>query len=128
MHPIKAVRLGWGRAKARKHAMMLYWLFHTAMALTVAIPLAGTAIGMVAKTKYGDELLRDFDLMFLMEALYRAGSTGWPLYSGAAALLVLFIGVIYLNGGALNVLRRQEEAYSHALFWQGAGLYFWRFL
>jgi hypothetical protein len=108
--------------------MVLYWLFHTAMALTVAIPLAGTAIGIVAKTKYGDELLRDFDLMFLMEAVHRAGSTEWTTYAGAAALLVLYVGVIYLNGGAMNVLRKQEQVYSPALFWEGAGLYFWRFL
>ncbi len=128
MNPFKALRLGWGRAMQRKRAIVLYWLFHTAMALTVALPLAGTGIAMVAKTKYGDELLRDFDLMFLMEAVYQAGSTAWAPYVLAAALLPLYIGTIYLSGGALNVLRKNDEFYSPALFWEGAGRYFWRFL
>lgn len=128
MNPFRAVKLGWGRAAARKRAIALYWFLHTALALTVAIPLAGAGIGMVAKTKYGDELLREFDLMFVMEAVHRAGSAGWMLYSAAAAVLPLYIGVIYLNGGAFHVLRRREDAYTPALFWEGAGLYFWRFL
>jgi hypothetical protein len=128
MNPFKAVRLGLGRAKRRKRAVLLYWLFHTAMALTVALPLAGTGIAMVAKTKYGDELLHDFDLMFLAEAVYQAGSTAWALCVLTAAILPLYIGTIYLSGGALNVLRRSDEFYSPALFWDGAGRYFWRFL
>jgi hypothetical protein len=128
MNPFKAIRLGLGKAKRRKRAMLLYWLFHTLLALIAAAPLAGVGIGLVAKTRYGDELLRDFDLMFLFEAVYRAGRVQWAAFGAVPLLLAVYIGAIYLAGGAFTVLRKTEEVYSPAMFWEGAGHYFWRFL
>lgn len=128
MNAFRAIQLGWTRAKGRKRAMALYWAFHTIIALLAAVPLAGIGITQVAKTRYGEELLRDFDLMFVMEAAYRVGPVDWAFFILVPLLMLLHVGVVYLNGGALHVLRRDDEAYTPALFWEGAGLYFWRFL
>lgn len=128
MNPFQAIRTGLSVASRRKRAILLYWVFHTLLALAAAIPLASVGISMVAKTRYGDELLRDFDLMFLMEALYNAGRTDWAPALAAALLPLVWIGAIYLAGGAFTVLQNTAEAYAPAIFWEGAGLYFWRFL
>lgn len=128
MNAFRALKLGWMKAKRRKRAIGLYWAFHTLIALLAAVPLAGIGITQVAKSRYGDELLRDFDLMFVMEAAYRVGPVDWAFFILVPLLMLLHVGVVYLNGGALHVLRRDNEAYSPALFWEGAGLFFWRFL
>ncbi|NWF84129.1 MAG: hypothetical protein HXY18_09905 [Bryobacteraceae bacterium] len=128
MNALRALILGWEKAKRRKRAVALYWAFHTLIALVAAVPLAGIGITQAARTRYGDELLRDFDLMFVLEAAYRVGPLDWAVFILVPLLMLLHVGVVYLNGGALHVLRRDNEAYSPALFWGGAGLYFWRFL
>ncbi len=128
MNALSALKTGWRVAIRRKRAITLYWVFHTLLALAVAFPLAGIGISLVAKTKYGDELLRDFDLMFLFEAAQAAGRSEWTLFLLIPLLLLLFTLAIYLAGGAFHILRRTEDAYPPALFWEGAGLHFWRFL
>lgn len=128
MNAFSALKSGWRVALRRKRAIALYWVFHTLLALTVAIPLAGLGISLVAKTKYGDDLLRDFDLMFLFEAFQSASRAEWALFLLIPLFMLLFVIAIYLAGGAFHILRRTEDAYSPALFWEGAGLHFWRFL
>lgn len=128
MNALVALKTGLSGALSRKRAVALYWVAHTLLALSAAIPLAGMGISLVAKTKYGDELLRDFDVMFFFEAAQAAGRPEWTLFLTVPLLVLLFVIAIFLAGGAFHTLRRTETAYSPALFWEGAGLYFWRFL
>lgn len=128
MNAFTGLKLGWTVARRRKRAILTYWLFHTLLALAAAVPLAGLGISLAAKTKYGGELLGEFDLMFLFEAARSAGSVEWAAYLAVPLILLLIVVAVYLAGGAFHVLRRTADAYSAALFWEGAGLHFWRFL
>lgn len=118
------------RAAGRKRMIVLYWFFHTVCAGLAALPALGFVIPQVSKSLYGDELLRQFDLMYLTELLAAtnnsAGAVG--VIAVLASLAIAVIGSVFLAGGCVKLLVREDVLYSPGEFWEGCGLYFWRFL
>lgn len=130
MLPVIAFWSGLGRAWARKRMLALYWFFHTLIALCAALPLMAAAVPQLGRSRLGDELMRQFDLAWLAEIYAAAGAAAAPavFFAALAASGVLLVGAVYLAGGAVALLAREEAAYSPEEFWRNAGRNFWPFL
>lgn len=130
MSIFQALRGAAGRVSLRKRMMVLYWFFHTLMAAFVALPLMGVAAGSLGASRYGAELLRGFDVSWLMETFfYTQGSFMRPLVPTILlAVFLLMTGSIFLAGGAVKLLVYDGPDYSPRTFYEGCGRYFWRFL
>ncbi|WP_321477444.1 hypothetical protein [uncultured Paludibaculum sp.] len=119
-----------GRVSLRKRMMVAYWFFHTLMAAFVAFPLMGVAISNLSHSRYGNELLRGFDVSWLVEIIfYTQGNQAPAILPGVLlAVFLLFLGSTFLAGGAVRMLVHDGPDYSPRMFYEGCGRYFWRFL
>lgn len=130
MTVFQAIRGAAGRVSLRKRMIVAYWFFHTLMAAFVAVPLMGVAVSNLSHSRYGAELARGFDLSWLAEVyFYLQGS---PLEAilpvVLLAVFLLFLGSIFLAGGAVKMLVYDGPDYTPRMFYEGCGRYFWRFL
>lgn len=129
MLPLIAFWNGLERAARRRRLLVLYWFFHTLFALAVALPLAAAALPPLLRSRLAEELMRQFDLAWLAELYASGGRDAAPSVLAAAALaaVVVWLGAIFLAGGAVPLLADPDGADSPARFWQNAGRNFWRF-
>jgi hypothetical protein len=118
------------RTASRKRMVVLYWFSHTLCAAVAALPLLGVIIPQTAHSRYGAEMLRQFDLMYLAELINSArdAMAGVAVLPLLLAFFLALLGSIFLAGGAVKLLVREDARYSPAEFWEGCGRYFWRFL
>lgn len=130
MLPLIAYWSGLGRAWRRKRMLALYWFLHTLCALGAALPLMAVVAPQLGRSRLGDELMRQFDLAWLAEIYTAAGEAAAPpvLFAALAAGCILLAASVYLAGGAVLMLAREEAAYSPEEFWRNAGRNFWPFL
>ncbi|QOY91022.1 hypothetical protein [Paludibaculum fermentans] len=130
MTVFQAIRGAAGRVSLRKRMMVGYWFFHTMMAAFVAVPLMGVAISNLGHSRYGAELMRGFDISWLLEVYFylQGGPIGAIVPTVVLAVLLLFLGSIFLAGGAVKMLVYDGPDYSPRMFYEGCGRYFWRFL
>jgi hypothetical protein len=130
MTVLQAIRGAAGRVALRKRMIVAYWFFHTLMAAFVAVPLAGVAVSNLSHSRYGAELARGFDLSWLVEVYFylQGGPLAAILPMVVLAVFLLFLGSIFLSGGAVKMLVYDGPDYSPRMFYEGCGRYFWRFL
>lgn len=130
MHAATALSSAFRRTAARKRMVVLYWFTHTLCAAVAALPLLGLAIPQTAHSLYGDEMLRHFDLMYLAELVNAArdSAVGVGVMPGMLSILLAMLASVFLAGGAVKLLVRDDARYSPGEFWEGCGRYFWRFL
>ncbi|MGC4054615.1 MAG: hypothetical protein QM757_36515 [Paludibaculum sp.] len=130
MTVLQAIRGAAGRVSQRKRMIVVYWFFHTLMAAFVAVPLMGVAVTNLSHSRYGAELARGFDFSWLSEVyFYLQGSpVGSILPVVLLAVFLLFLGSIFLAGGAVKMLLYDGPDYTPRMFYEGCGRYFWRFL
>jgi len=130
MLPLIGFWSGLERARGRKRMLALYWVFHTLCALGAALPLMAPAVRQLGRSRLGDELMRQFDLAWLAEVYSVAGEAAAPaaVFAAVAAGVILLLGGVFLAGGAVPMLAREEAAYTPEEFWRGAGRNFWPFL
>ncbi len=117
------------RVNSRKRMLVLYWFTQSLLAALAALPLLGIAVPMLAHSGYASELLKQFDVMFLVEALQSLSGAGGMLAS--IYPLIIFITMtagVFLAGGAVKLIVHDATVYSPREFWSGCGEYFWRFL
>ncbi|MGJ5818525.1 hypothetical protein [Paludibaculum fermentans] len=130
MTVLQAISGAAGRVSLRKRMIVAYWFFHTLMAAFVAVPLMGVAISNLSHSRYGSELVKGFDIAWLVELYFYV--QGSPLSAIVPTLLLavflLFMGSIFLAGGAVKMLVYDGPDYSPRMFYEGCGRYFWRFL
>lgn len=130
MNPLEAVRNG-ARAVNRVGRMwFLFWIFNALFAAAVAAPAVALLSARLGNSLYGERMFANFELQWVAEHLLDSGGAGFAVLGPAAAALgagyVLLS--VFLSGGALSVFARPGERYSAALFWQGCGKHFGRFL
>ncbi len=130
MTVFQAIRGAAGRVSLRKRMMVAYWFFHTLMAAFVAVPLMGVAISNLGHSRYGAELMRGFDASWVIELFYyvQGSPLGAIVPTVVLAVFLLFVGSIFLAGGAVKMLVYDGPDYSPRMFYEGCGRYFWRFL
>ena len=130
MNAMKAIASAFRRVGSRKRMIVLYWFFQTLCAALAAVPLMGLVVPEVSHSLYGAELLRGFDVMFVAEWMGAAGSAAGAnvVLAVAAAGMLAMLGSVFLAGGAVKLLVRDEVRYSPSEFWAGCGENFWRFL
>lgn len=118
------------RTASRKRMVVLYWFAHTLCAAVAALPLLGVIIPQTAHSRYGAEMLRQFDLMYLAELVNsaRESMAGVAVIPMLLAGFLAVLGSIFLAGGAVKLLVREDARYSPGEFWEGCGRHFWRFL
>lgn len=124
-----AILDGARRANARKRMIGLYWFTYSVLAALAALPLLGVAVPMLVHSRYSSELLKQFDMMFLVEALQ--AQPGAVDAASAIYPLIIFLtltGGVFLAGGAVKLMVHDDTVYSPREFWSGCGEYFWRFL
>jgi hypothetical protein len=116
------------RVNSRKRMIALYWFTQVVLAALAALPLLGIAVPVLAHSGYASELLKQFDVMFLVEAVRL--NTGvakvlFPIYP--FIILITMTAGVFLAGGAVKLMVREAIVYSPGEFWSGCGEYFWRF-
>lgn len=116
------------RVNSRKRMIVLYWLTQTVLAGLAALPLLGVAVPMLAHSGYASSLLKQFDVMFLIEAFQSRPGAGGAVFSAYPLVIFLtMIGGVFLAGGAVKLMVHDAIVYSPREFWSGCGEYFWRF-
>jgi hypothetical protein len=117
------------RVNARKRMIVLYWFCQTVIAALAALPLLGAAVPMLAHSTYASELLKQFDVTFIMEAM-QVNHHGAPAIATAVYILLAGAGLlsaIFLSGGAVTLVVHDAISYSPREFWSACGENFWRF-
>jgi len=129
MNPIQALKNSFARLGRLWQMVVLYWFLQTLAAALVALPLAGTAIPSLAHSRYTADLLKQFDLMWVMELMFATKGLPALIIAPVAvcAVLLALLSAVWLAGGAVRMLT-QRGPYTIAAFHQGAGLYFYRYL
>ena len=124
----KAISNAARRVNSRKRMLVLYWFTQIVLAALAAIPLLGVAVPMLAHSGYASELLKQFDVMFLMEAMQSHPGVAGAVFSAYPLILFMTItGGVFLAGGAVKLMVNDATVYSPREFWSGCGEYFWRF-
>ncbi|GEM_PF-1209721 len=130
MNPFHAIQGAMRRALSRKRMIGLYWLFHTLCAALAAVPLMGFIVPHLARSRYGEELLRQFDFMWITELLGITRDSPLTVSgaAAAAAACLAMLGSLFLAGGAVKLIVFEAVPYSPSEFWEGCGRCFWRLL
>lgn len=116
------------RANSRKRMIVLYWITYSILAALAALPLLGVAVPILAHSGYASDLLKQFDVMFLMEAMQsRDGVSGAVFSAYPLIIFVTMMAGVFLAGGGVKLMVREAIVYSPCEFWSGCGEYFWRF-
>jgi len=116
------------RTSSRKRMIVLYWFTQVILAALAALPLMGIAVPMLAHTSFASELLKQFDVMFLMEMIQSNSDLTGAVFSAYPVILFLTMtGGVFLAGGAVKLIVHDATVYSPREFWSGCGEYFWRF-
>lgn len=116
------------RASSRKRMIALYWFTYTILAALAALPLLGVAVPMLAHSGYASDLLKQFDVVFLFEAMQaHSGLSGALISAYPVVLFMTLTAAVFLAGGAVKLMVHDEMVYSPREFWAGCGEYFWRF-
>lgn len=116
------------RANSRKRMMVLYWFTYSILAALAALPLLGVAVPILAHSGYASDLLKQFDVMFLVEAMQSRDGVSAAVFS--AYPLIIFITMtagVFLAGGGVKLMVHEAIVYSPSEFWSGCGEYFWRY-
>jgi len=116
------------RANGRKRMIVLYWFTQMMVAALAALPLLGIAVPMLAHSGWAPELLKQFDVTFITEAMQARPGVGGAAFS--AYPLIIFLTMtsgVFLAGGAVKLMVQDATVYSPREFWSGCGEYFWRF-
>lgn len=116
------------RILSLKRLWALLWVFHLAVAATIAIPLATLASDNVARSVWASSLARQLDFAWIAEAMEHWN--GLPMittgYAIAAAAVLILLSNTFFAGGALTVLADESQPYTPRRFYEGCGRYFWR--
>jgi len=118
-----------GKLRRLRRMVILYWFFHSLMAMVAALALMGVVVPPLSHSNYTTELMRQFDMGWLMEISRIARP-----YSGSLIAVLLMsacitlLGAVYLSGGAIRFLVREHWGYHIGDFHEGCGLMFWRYL
>jgi len=116
------------RANGRKRMIVLYWFTQMIVAALAALPLLGVAVPMLAHSGWAPELLKQFDVMFITEAMQARPGVGGVAFSAYPLIIFLTMtGGVFLAGGAVKLMVQDATVYSPREFWSGCGEYFWRF-
>jgi hypothetical protein len=112
-----------------KRLWALLWVFHLALAASVALPL-GTLVGEnVARSVWASDLARHFDLAWAIEAMefWRGIPSVTTGYAFAAAALFAVLANAFFAGGGITILADESQPYTPRRFYEGCGRFFWRF-
>lgn len=129
MNPFQAVSNAAGRVAGRKRVWFLYWFYYTVISAIAAAAAGSFLSSNLGHSRYGAELLREFDPMWLMETFAPDRLNIPETFGGAFAVsaFLALLGSVYLAGGAIAMLAGGER-YTPARFHEACGRHFWRFL
>jgi hypothetical protein len=112
-----------------RRMVALYWFFHSLMAMVAALALMGVVVPALAHSSYTTELLRQFDMAWLMEITrFNRAVAGSVIAVVLMSVFIAMLGAVYLSGGAVRFLVREQWGYHIGDFHEGCGLLFWRYL
>ena len=127
MKSLKAYLKGWSSLFCYKWMLMLLYLSNFILAFLAAIPVSGFLGNTVGHSLSLERSVEAFDYIFLNELMneYRDLIISIPNQSVLFVALFLLFS-IFLMGGVLNVLKKDQEHFSFNVFLKGCAKYFWR--
>jgi hypothetical protein len=110
-------------------AVLTIWISILLLVCLVALPLKSSVNSVLGKSMITEPLKDGIDVCVLADL----GNNLITISSSFTTGLVLIIigGVllnVFFNGGLFTTLKNDEEKYSTAQFFRGAGIHFWSFL
>lgn len=112
-----------------RRMVVLYWFFHSLISLLAALSLMGVVVPALSHSTYTTELLRQFDMAWLMEITRFSRELAGSVFAVLLmSVVIAMLGAVYLSGGAVRFLVREQWGYHIGDFHEGCGLMFWRYL
>ncbi len=110
-------------------AVLTIWISTLLLVCLVALPLKSSVKSVLGKSMITEQLQDGIDVSVLADL----GNNLRTISSSFTAGLVLIMlgGIllnVFFNGGLFTTLKNDEEKYSTAQFFRGAGIHFWSFL
>jgi hypothetical protein len=109
-------------------AVLTIWISTLLLVCLVALPLRSSVNSILGKSMITEKLKDGIDADVLADLGTNLGSIISSVSTGI--FLVILCGVllnVFFNGGLFTTLRNNEEKYSTAQFFRGAGIHFWPF-
>lgn len=129
MNGLKALASGHARTARTLRMQLLMWFTFLLLALVVAAPLPVFLQHRTALSLWADDLVKEFDAQWLMEAgryFHAQPAAGFGFSLFFAALLAM-LAQTFFAGGAIRLFTDEESRYSNKDFFRDCAFHFWRF-
>ena len=108
---------------------LLLYALNFLFAILLAYPLSGFLGEKLGDTLAADQLFEGFDFAIANDFINQYGDAFGVIMNQSVFGMGLYLLLsVFLVGGILNVLKKEEQSYQLADFWTGGGKYFWRML
>jgi hypothetical protein len=128
MSPVDALREGLGCVNRVKRMWAVYWLWNTAFALVVVLPVSAVLFRDLGHSLYAGRMFENFEVQWLIEFYQQTHL--WPAIVLAPVAVLAAGGFLlagtFLAGGALWTFRDPSPRFVPAVFYQGCGRNFAR--
>lgn len=130
MTAFSAVRSGLRQVIAARRLWLTYYLATLAFGFAAALPLALLVSSSLGATTWPARMQGQFDLDWLIEAVYRSGDAVGTTYGPVVWVLGLgyLLVSIFLSGGAIAHFAYGAQRYESGAFWGACGRNFARLL
>jgi hypothetical protein len=127
MKSLKAYFKGWSSLFRYKWMWMLLYLSNFIFAFLAAIPVSGFLGNTVGHSLSLERSVEAFDYIFLNELMNEYRDLIISILDQSVLFVLLFLLFsVFLMGGVLNILKKDQERFSFNVFLKGCAKYFWR--
>ena len=113
----------------RKHRLAVrLWTLNILFSLFAVTPFFFLMMKHMSHSFSAEHTLQKLDIFWLADFIYRYMNVAPAVLGSAVLAAVLYLLLsVFLNGGIIGCLNRQESKTTLAEFFHDSGLYFWRF-
>lgn len=129
MKALQAYIKAWGTLFRNKRMWGIFYLANLGLAFLAAIPVSGFLGNNVGHSLSLKRSVEEFDYLFLNELMNEYGALIRSILDQSLLFTLLFLLLsVFMVGGFLYVLKKDQERFSFVLFLIGCSKYFWRML
>lgn len=129
MKILRAYAYGWKLVFRMPGLLLFIYLAQLAFAILVALPLKTLLDSIAGQRTFAGKTFEDLDFTVISEIINQYGDF-MPAYlgQGMITLIIFILFYLFLTGGILVILLRENRRFSKVRFWVGSGRFFGKLL